>query len=148
MSQSGAHQSATCQKGVKSCQKGVLPKLSRDGGVYPRASIPKRGTLSHPTLDHSRSPAIHSLEQKIYIPFCSAVKFSLTVPSRWENFEAFDKKGYTSQNLDKKGDRAFRRRRSRSSPSNRLQIKIYSVCHAPWAPPNHPEFFSFFFSSV
>ena len=44
LSQSGAHQIATCQKGVKSCQKRVLPKLIRDGGVQPRASIPKRGT--------------------------------------------------------------------------------------------------------
>ena len=60
MSQSGVHQSATCQKGVKSCQKGVLLKRRTDGGVYPRASIPKRGTWSPPTFDHSRSPAIHS----------------------------------------------------------------------------------------
>ena len=60
MSQSGAHQSTTCQKGVKSCPKGVLPKLRRDDGVYPRASFPKRGTWSHPTFDHSRSPARHS----------------------------------------------------------------------------------------
>ena len=59
MSQSWTHQSATCQKGVTSCQKGVLPNLSRDGGVHPRAS-PKRGTCSHPIFDHSRSPAIHS----------------------------------------------------------------------------------------
>ena len=58
---------------------------------------------------------------------------------------AFGKKGYTPQNLDKKGDRAFRRRRRPCSPSNRLQITIYSVCRAPWAPPNHPEFFFFFF---
>ena len=64
MSQSGAHQSATFQKGVKSCQKGGLPKLSRDGPVYPRASIPKRGTWSHPTFDHSRSPAIHSRKKE------------------------------------------------------------------------------------
>ena len=42
-SQPGALQSATCQKGVKSFQKGGLTKLSRDGGVYPHASIPKRG---------------------------------------------------------------------------------------------------------
>ena len=34
--QSGAHQTATCQKGV-------LLKLSRDGGVFLHASIPKRG---------------------------------------------------------------------------------------------------------
>ena len=57
------------------------------------------------------------------------------------------KKGYTPQNLDKKGDRGFRRRRRPCSPSSRLQIKIYSVCRALWAPPNHPEFF-FVFSSV
>ena len=54
----------------KSCQKGVLPKLSRDGGVYPRASIPKRGTWSHPTFDHSRSPAIYTLEKKKKLPRC------------------------------------------------------------------------------
>ena len=65
-----AHKSATCLKGVKSCQKGVLPKLSRDGGVYPRASIPKRGTWSHPTFDHSRSPAIYTLEKKKKLPRC------------------------------------------------------------------------------
>ena len=40
---------------------------------------------------------------------------------------------------------AFRRRRRPCSPSNRLQIKICSVYRAPWAPPNHLEFF---FSSV
>ena len=32
------------KKGIKSCQKGVLPKLSRDGGLSRCASIPKRGT--------------------------------------------------------------------------------------------------------
>ena len=37
-----------------------LPKLRRDGGVYPRANMPKRGTCSYPTCDNSRSPAIHS----------------------------------------------------------------------------------------
>ena len=42
----------------------IVPKrgtslLGRDGGVYPRESIPKRGTWSHPTFDHSRLPAIH-----------------------------------------------------------------------------------------
>ena len=57
LSQSGAHQYATCQKWL-------LPKLSRDGGVYPRASIPKRGTWSHPAFDHSRSPAMHSRKKK------------------------------------------------------------------------------------
>ena len=41
LSQSGAHQSTTCQKGV-------LPKLSGDGGVYPRASIPDTVSLSSP----------------------------------------------------------------------------------------------------
>ena len=50
-------------KRVRSCQKGLLPKL-RDGGVYPRASIPQRGTWSYPTFDHSRSPAIHSRKKK------------------------------------------------------------------------------------
>ena len=35
--QSGAQQIATCQKGV-------LPKLSTDGGVYLRANFQKRGT--------------------------------------------------------------------------------------------------------
>ena len=64
MSQSGAHQPATCQKGGKIVPKGAIPKLSRDGGVYPRASIPKRGTWSHPTFDHSRSPAIHSRKKE------------------------------------------------------------------------------------
>ena len=54
----------------------------------------------------------------------------------------FDKKGYTPEkNLTKRGTELFRRRRRPCSPSNRLQIKIYSVCRAPWAPPNHPEFF-------
>ena len=57
MSHSGAHQTATSQKGV-------LPKLGRDDGVYPRASIPKRYTWSHPTFDQFRSPAIHSRKQK------------------------------------------------------------------------------------
>ena len=32
------------KKGIKSCQKGVLPKLSRDGGLSRCASIPKWGT--------------------------------------------------------------------------------------------------------
>ena len=41
-----------------------LPKLSRDSGVCPRLSMPKRGTCSHPTFDHSCSPAIHSRKKK------------------------------------------------------------------------------------
>ena len=43
---------------------GVLPKLSRDGAVYPHASIPKRDTWSHPTFDHSRSLDMHSRKKK------------------------------------------------------------------------------------
>ena len=60
LSQSGAHQSAKCQKGIESSQKGVLPKLSRDGGVYPPARIAKMGTWSG--LLSSR--AIHSKKKK------------------------------------------------------------------------------------
>ena len=48
-----AHLSATRHKGIKSYQKGVLSKLSRDDRVYPRVSVPKRGTCSRPTFDHS-----------------------------------------------------------------------------------------------
>ena len=51
--------------------------------------------------------------------------------------EVFSRGGTPPQNLDKKRDRAFSRRRRPRSPSNRLQLKMYSVCRALWAPPNH-----------
>ena len=60
--------------------------------------------------------------------------------SVWNILEHLTKSGTHPQNLDKEGDRAFRRRRRPCSPSNRLQTKICSVCRAPWAPPNHPKF--------
>ena len=41
MSQSGAHQPATCQKEAKSLQNVRLPKPCRDDGVYPSVSMPK-----------------------------------------------------------------------------------------------------------
>ena len=59
MSQSGAHQSATCQKGVKSCQKGDFPNLVETAG-YTLAQAFRKGVWSHPTFDRTRSPAIHS----------------------------------------------------------------------------------------
>ena len=63
LSQSGAHQSATCQKGVKSCPKGGLPKGSRDGGVNPCASIPKR-VLGHTPLLITLVHPLYAREKK------------------------------------------------------------------------------------
>ena len=49
MSQSGAHQSATCQKGVQSCRKGVLPYLVETAG-YTLAKASQKGVLGHTPL--------------------------------------------------------------------------------------------------
>ena len=46
LSQSGAHQVVTCQKGVKSCQKGYFPNLVETAG-YILAQAFQKGVLSH-----------------------------------------------------------------------------------------------------
>ena len=62
------------------------------------------------------------------------------------NKRAFEEKRYNPpKTLTKNGDSAFRRRRRRCSPSNRLEIKLFSVYRAAWAPPNHAEFFFLFY---
>ena len=56
--------------------------------------------------------------------------------------EYLTKRGTPPKNLDKKGVRAFYRRRRSCPRSNRLKIEIFSVSRAPWAP-NYPEFYLF-----
>ena len=85
---SEAHETATCPKAVKSCQKGRFPKLSRDGGVYPRTRMPKRGTCSYPTYDHSRSPAIHSRTKKINL-------------DRWQDIRELDQRSRFQFGVDR-----------------------------------------------
>ena len=48
LSQSGAHQSATCQKGVKSYQKGSLPSPSKRRRGIPLGKHAKKGYLLTP----------------------------------------------------------------------------------------------------
>ena len=48
LSQSGAHQSATCQKGVKSYQKGRLPSPSKRRRGIPLGKHAKKGYLLTP----------------------------------------------------------------------------------------------------
>ena len=57
LSQSGMHPSATRQQGVTVQKRGTC---LRGDGANPRVSKSKRGSCSHPAVDHSRAPAIHS----------------------------------------------------------------------------------------
>ena len=62
MSQSGAHQSATCQKGVKSCQKG-FPNLVETAG-YTFAQAFQKGVLGHTPLLITPVHPLYSREKK------------------------------------------------------------------------------------
>ena len=58
----------------------------------------------------------------------------------------FDVQGYTPQKtLMKRGIELFADGDGHVLVKSRFQVKIYGVCRAPWAHPNHPLVFVFVF---